>query len=138
MIYHQGPIYTITGASEWKGTDKEPGSFQGSNSLKVSNTEEGNRHPDPRSSKKKKKDELKEIHWDITIKNSKRELWKQQDISDFYTKEKLIIFSALFHGNGIGWYIQNAERKILPTKNKVTGKLFFKNVEDCTFQSQTP
>lgn len=55
MLYHQGPIYTITGASEGKGTVKEPGSFQGSNSLKVSNTEEGNGNPDPRSSKREKK-----------------------------------------------------------------------------------
>ena len=55
---------------------KEPGSFQGSDNLKVSNIEEGNGHPDPRSSKKEKKqkqDEPKEIHTEILQSKIKRE-----------------------------------------------------------------
>lgn len=80
MIYHQGPIYTITGASEWKGTDKEPGSFQGSNSLKVSNTEEGNRHPDPRSSKKKKKKMSSKRYTEILQSKIQRENFESSKI----------------------------------------------------------
>ena len=56
---------------------KEPGSFQGSDSLKVSNIEEGNGHPDPRSSKKEKKkqkqDEPKEIYTEILQSKIQRE-----------------------------------------------------------------
>jgi len=86
---------------------KEPGSFQGSDNLKVSNIEEGNGHPDPRSSKKEKKNKNKMNPKRYTLRYYSQKL-KERTLKAsrykwlLYKRETPRILSTLFHGNGIG------------------------------------
>ena len=85
---------------------KEPGSFQGNNSLKVSNIEEGNGHPDPRSSKKENKNKNKMNPKRYTLRYYDQK-FKERTLKAtrykwlLYERETHKILSTLFHG-GIG------------------------------------